>query len=307
MFWLLAMAKMGRYSQKSKVNGQQSKLVLKCFLPNSKVVFVYEHQALFCQKSMVNGQKSKVPYIYRHNKLALPTILYLIPTPIAENALHTLPTSVVDQVKQLEVFIVERAKTARHFVKSLGPNKPLQEMIFTEIGENNTLGEAEATFLDAVKAGKDVGLLSEAGCPGVADPGAAIVALAHREGVKVVPLVGPSSLLLALMASGMNGQRFTFHGYLPPKRPELAKELRRLENLARQNDQTQLFIETPYRAQMVVEVALETLQADTIFGMAQDITGASEFVRSLPVGSWKKMKLEPLGKLPAIFLIYRTR
>ena len=235
----------------------------------------------------------------------MPTILYLIPTPIAENALHTLPAYAVDRVRQLDIFIVERAKTARHLVKSLGPNKALQEMIFTEIGENHSIDEATTTFFEALRAGKDLGLLSEAGCPGVADPGADIVALAHQEGVKVVPLVGPSSLLLALMASGMNGQRFTFHGYLPPKRPELAKELRRLENLARQNDQTQLFIETPYRAQMVVEVALETLQSDTIFGMAQDITGAAELIRSLPVSTWKKLKLSPLEKLPAIFLVYR--
>lgn len=235
----------------------------------------------------------------------MPTTLYLIPTPIAENTLHTLPGYVVEIVKTLDIFIVERAKTARHFVKSLGLNKPLQEMIFTEIGEHQPLEDAEMTFREAVAVGKDIGLLSEAGCPGVADPGAAIVALAHREGIKVVPLVGPSSLLLALMSSGMNGQRFTFHGYLPPKRPELAKELRRLENLARQHDQTQLFIETPYRAQMVVEVALETLQADTIFGIAQDLSGAAEFNRSLPAGAWKKMKLEPLAKLPAVFLVYR--
>lgn len=237
----------------------------------------------------------------------MPTTLYLIPTPIAENALHTLPAYAVEIVQKLDVFIVERAKTARHFVKSLGLQKPLQEMVFTEIGEHQNLEDAETTFREAVSAGKDIGLLSEAGCPGVADPGAAIVALAHREGIKVVPLVGPSSLLLALMASGMNGQRFTFHGYLPPKRPELAKELRRLENLARQHDQTQLFIETPYRAQMVLEVALDTLQADTIFGMAQDLTGAAEFNRSLPVGAWKKMKLEPLPKLPAVFLLFRGK
>ena len=235
------------------------------------------------------------------------TTLYLIPTPIAENALHTLPAYAVEQVRQLDVFIAERAKTARHFIKSLSPLKPLQEMIFTEIGENQTLEDAEATFFDAVKAGKDIGLLSEAGCPGVADPGAAIVAIAHREGIKVVPLVGPSSLLLALMASGMNGQRFSFHGYLPAKRPELAKELRRLENMARQNDQTQLFIETPYRAQMVLEVALETLQADTVFGMAQDITGAAENILSVPVGAWIKLKLKPMDKLPAVFLVYRNK
>lgn len=231
--------------------------------------------------------------------------LYLIPTPIAENALHTIPPYVQEIARGLEIFIVEKAKTARHFIKSLHPPRPIQEMIFVELPENQNFDEAENFFLEAIKAGKDVGLLSEAGCPGVADPGAAIVALAHEKGVKVVPLVGPSSLLLALMASGMNGQRFAFHGYLSPKRPELARDLRRLENLARQHDQTQIFIETPYRSQMVLEVALESLQPDTRFGVAQDVTGAAEFIHSLPIRDWKKLEKKELEKLPAVFLIYK--
>ena len=245
----------------------------------------------------------------------MPT-LYLIPVPIAENGLHTIPPYVQDIARMLDVFIVERAKTARHFIKSLGPAKPLQEMIFAEIPQHEEPGakrpaemdtEAEAAFLEAIRTGKDVGLLSEAGCPGVADPGAYIVALAHKMNIKVAPLVGPSSLLLALMASGMNGQRFSFHGYLSPKRPELAADLRRLENQSRQHDQTQLFIETPYRSQMVLEVALETLQPNTSFGLAQDLSGAGEFIRSLPVKEWKqrlqKEKLV-LEKLPCVFLVY---
>ena len=130
-----------------------------------------------------------------------------------------------------------------------------------------------------------------------------MVALAHREGMRVVPLVGPSSLLLALMASGMNGQRFAFHGYLSPKRPELARDLRRLEQLVGQHDQTQLFIETPYRSQMVLEVALESLRPETRFAVAQDLTGAAEFVRSLPVREWKKLPAIVLNKLPAVFLV----
>lgn len=231
-------------------------------------------------------------------------VLYLIPTPIAENTLHTIPPYAQDIARGLEIFIAERAKTARHFIKSLNPPRPIQEMTFVELPDNEHAGEAEKAFLDAVKAGKDVGLLSEAGCPGVADPGAAIVARAHREGVKVVPLVGPSSLLLALMASGMNGQRFAFHGYLSPKRPELARDLRRLESLARQHDQTQIFIETPYRSQMVLEVALDNLAADTRFGVAQDLTGAGELVRALPVKEWKKMKELVLEKSPGVFLVY---
>ncbi|MCK6691375.1 MAG: SAM-dependent methyltransferase [Thermoanaerobaculia bacterium] len=230
-------------------------------------------------------------------------VLYLIPVPIAENALHTVPPYVQDIARRLDVFIVERAKTARHFIKSLGPEKPIQEMIFTELPEHRHSADAEKTFLETIAAGKDVGLLSEAGCPGVADPGAGIVALAHRHGVRVVPLVGPSSLLLALMASGMNGQRFAFHGYLSPKRPELARDLRRLEQLARQHDQTQLFIETPYRGQMVLDVALDTLQPDSVFGVALDLTGTGEMIRSLPVREWRKAGKVELAKAPAVFLI----
>jgi 16S rRNA (cytidine1402-2'-O)-methyltransferase len=230
--------------------------------------------------------------------------LYLIPCPIAENALHTVPLYAQEIARNLDVFIVERAKTARHFIKSLGPPRPIQEMVFVELADNESFEEAESVFREAVKSGKDLGLLSEAGCPGVADPGAAIVALAHREGVKVVPLVGPSSILLALMASGMNGQRFSFHGYLPPKRPELAKELRRLENLSRQQDQTQIFIETPYRSQMVMEVALESLQPTTYFGVAQDLTGEAEFIRTLSVKDWNKSGKKTLEKLPGVFLVY---
>lgn len=232
------------------------------------------------------------------------TTLYLIPTPISGNALHTIPPYVQEITRNLDVFIAERAKTARHFIKSLEPAKRLQEMIFAELADNQDSNEAEKVFLDAVRAGKDVGLLSEAGCPGVADPGAAIVALAHREGVRVTPLTGPSSLLMALMASGMNGQSFAFHGYLPPKRPELARDLRRLENLSRQNGQTQLFIETPYRSQMVLEVALETLQSGTMFGVAQDLTGAAEFICSLPIRDWNKLKKKELEKLPAVFMVF---
>jgi 16S rRNA (cytidine1402-2'-O)-methyltransferase len=230
--------------------------------------------------------------------------LYLIPCPIAENALHTVPAYAQEIARGLDVFVVERAKTARHFIKSLGPAKPIQEMVFVELPDNQQLQEVESVFLEAIRAGKDVGLLSEAGCPGVADPGAALVALAHREGVKVAPLAGPSSLLLALMASGMNGQKFAFQGYLSPKRPELAKDLRRLETLSRQQDQTQLFIETPYRSQMVLEVALECLQPNTMFGVAQDLTGENEFIRSLPVSQWKKEGVKTLEKLPGVFLIY---
>lgn len=233
----------------------------------------------------------------------MPT-LYLIPVPIAENALHTLPAHTAGIAQELDVFIAERAKTARHFLKAIGIKKPLPEVEVTEIDEKDP-SFAKKALETAFSSGKNVGLLSEAGCPGVADPGADVVALAHRLGMKVQPLTGPSSLLLALMASGMNGQQFAFNGYLSPKRPELARDLRRLEQIAEKNKQTQLFIETPYRSQMVLEVALEALKPDTQFAVAQDITGAAEFIRSLSVQQWKKTPVEPLAKAPAVFLIFR--
>lgn len=233
----------------------------------------------------------------------MPT-LFLLPTPIAESALHTLPPYAVDVAQRLDFFIVERAKTARHFLKAIGIRRPLPEVTVVEIAENDPK-VAETAFREAITAGKDVGLLSEAGCPGVADPGANVVALAHRMGVRVSPLVGPSSLLLALMASGMNGQRFSFQGYLSPKRPELARDLRRLEQLSAQHDQTQLFIETPYRSQMVLDVALECLQPDTVFAVAQDLTGSAEWIRSLPLREWRKAGKIELAKAPAVFLVLR--
>jgi 16S rRNA (cytidine1402-2'-O)-methyltransferase len=232
------------------------------------------------------------------------SILYLIPTPITETALHTMPDYVLNVVRHLDLFIAERAKTARHFVKSTQPVKPIQEMVFVELPDNQTVEDAESLLRQAIAENRPVGLLSEAGCPGVADPGAAVVSLAHRLGIRVVPLVGPSSLLLALMASGMNGQSFAFQGYLSPKRPELARDLRRLEQLAAQQHQTQLFIETPYRSQMVLEVALETLHPQTVFGVAQDLTGEKERITSLPIKQWKQMQPMPiLEKLPAVFMI----
>lgn len=230
----------------------------------------------------------------------MPPALYLIPTPIAEDGLYALPEHTLGVARQLEVFVVEKAKTARHFLKSIGLVKPLQETVVVEIDD---LPASTQTLRQAIAEGKSVGLLSEAGCPGVADPGAALVAFAHQAGILVVPLTGPSSLLLALMASGMNGQSFTFHGYLSPKRPELAKDLRRIEQQSEQRKQTQLFIETPYRSQMVVEVALESLRPDTFFGIAQDLTGAAAFNRSLRVQQWKK-QAPVLDKLPAVFLVY---
>jgi len=229
--------------------------------------------------------------------------LYLIPTPISEEALDTLPAGVCDIARRLEVFVVERAKSARRFVKRLNPQRPLEEITFLEFDRSGRLTpEVAVLFEQAVCQGRDVGLLSEAGCPAVADPGAALVALAHRLQVPVVPLVGPSSILLALMASGLNGQCFAFHGYLPAKRPELVRRLRQLEQQVWQYNQTQLFMETPYRTAWLFDIALNTLQSDTAFGIAQDLTGSNAFIHTQTVGEWKAGSVAPAA-LPTIFLI----
>jgi len=228
--------------------------------------------------------------------------LYLIPTPLGDNAVHTIPPYVIEILHQLDFFIAERAKTARHFIKTTQPTKAFADLHFSELNKR-TLPEELSTFLSPAENGNDIGLLSEAGCPGVADPGAEIVKMAHQKGIEVVPLVGPSSILLALMASGMNGQSFSFHGYLSPKKPELARDLKRLEQMAQRHKQTQIFIETPYRNMSMIEEALKTLSPKTQFCVAADISLESEFIFSKKIKDWHKTELPNLHKRPAIFLI----
>lgn len=229
--------------------------------------------------------------------------LYLIPAPLGEESAHTIPGYVIDHLHRLEYFIAERAKTARHFIKQTQPVKPFSDLHFFELNKRTSAAERN-TFLDPAREGHDIGLLSEAGCPGVADPGALVVEMAHRRGLEVVPLVGPSSILLVLMASGMNGQKFCFHGYLPPRRPELGKELKRLEQASARGKQTQIFIETPYRNQQVMEQALAVLDNKTRFCVAADLTNPEEWIRSASVFEWKNQSLPDLHKRPAIFCLY---
>ena len=229
--------------------------------------------------------------------------LFLIPTPLGENSVETIPEYVIEILHNLEFFIAERAKTARHFIKETNPKKPFSELHFSELNKRTTPEEIQA-FLNPILKGKDIGLLSEAGCPGVADPGAVIVEMAHRKQIEVIPLVGPSSILLALMASGMNGQNFAFHGYLSPKKPELARDLKRLEQLSTKHKQTQIIIETPYRNRQLIETALKTLSANTRFCIAADLTLPSQYIRTKKIGEWKKVQLPDLHKKPTIFLIY---
>lgn len=228
--------------------------------------------------------------------------LYLIPVPLGEGMLQTLPEYLIQIIHGLDTFIVEKAKTARHFIRDTKPQRPLQEMTFFEINKQTTTAEKES-MLGPLLAGKDVGLMSEVGCPGVADPGADIVKLAHEKNIKVLPLVGPSSILLALMASGMNGQGFCFHGYLSAKKDQLGSDLKRVEQLSTRTRQTQIFIETPYRNNAVYETALRTLAPSTLFCIAVDLTLPEEKIQTKTIHAWRQMQIPDLHKRPAVFLL----
>jgi len=228
--------------------------------------------------------------------------LYLIPTLLGENSPPVIPAYVHDIVHQLATCIVEKAKTARRYIKPTGHPVPINDLTFSELNKRVDYTEW-SQYLQPIETGKDIGLLSEAGCPGVADPGAEIVKLAHQQNIEVIPLVGPSSILLALMASGMNGQSFTFHGYLSPKREIIGKDLKRLEQDAQKLKQTQLFIETPYRNKQLVEQALKVLAPKTKFCIAIDLTLPSQFIATKSIADWRKTKLPELHKRPAVFLL----
>lgn len=231
-------------------------------------------------------------------------ILYLIPTTLGDNEpLEVLPILVKKRIEEINGYIVENEKTARRFIKKICPSKrqpTLQFFILNKFTQETELPD----FLEPCLKGENMGLLSEAGCPGVADPGADIVKLAHTKGIKVVPLVGPSSILLALMASGMNGQSFAFNGYLPIDNKERKMELKRLEKLSFDKKQSQLFIETPYRNNKMMEEICTTLQPDTLVCVACDLTLTTEFILTKPVSYWKK-NIADLHKRPAIFIIQK--
>jgi len=230
--------------------------------------------------------------------------LYLIPVPLAENAAaKSFTPYLVDTINSIKEYIVENEKTARRFLKEAGLKTPQSELIIHDYGKHNREGGGNE-FFKGLQAGNDVGLMSEAGCPGIADPGADIVDKAHRMGIKVVPLVGPSSILLALMASGFNGQSFTFHGYLPIDKVERARSIKELEAAAIKNNQTQLFIETPFRNNPMLEEILRSCSPKTRLCIATDLTAATEFVQTKPIAEWQK-KVPELHKRPTIFLLFR--
>ena len=230
--------------------------------------------------------------------------LYLIPVPLAENAAaKSFTPYLVDTINSIKEYIVENEKTARRFLKEAGLTTPQSELTIHDYGKHNREASG-GEFFKGLQAGNDVGLMSEAGCPGIADPGADIVDKAHRMGIKVVPLVGPSSILLALMASGFNGQSFTFHGYLPIDKVERARSIKELEAAAIKNNQTQLFIETPFRNNPMLEEILRTCSPKTRLCIACDLTSATELVQTKTIAEWQK-KVPELHKRPTIFLLFR--
>lgn len=204
----------------------------------------------------------------------------------------------------IDDYIVEQEKTARRFIKQIKPSKVQAGLRLFPLNKHTLPNEHEA-MLEPCLAGRHVGLMSEAGCPGIADPGAAIVKLAHEKEIRVIPMVGPSSILLALMASGMNGQSFAFNGYLPIDKAEKKIALRNFEKRSQEHNQTQIFIETPYRNNKLLEDLLQSLHPQTLLCIAADITLESEFIRTYPVSAWKK-KLPDLHNRPAIFIIHKT-
>ncbi|MDN3585558.1 SAM-dependent methyltransferase [Pedobacter aquatilis] len=228
--------------------------------------------------------------------------LYLIPVPLAEEAAaKTFTPYLVETINKIDTYIVENSKTARKFLKEAGLNTPQKDLIVHDYGKHNRSDLNQ--FFHELKAGKDVGLMSEAGCPGVADPGSDIVAEAHKRGIKVMPLVGPSSILLALMASGFNGQSFAFWGYLPIDKEQRTKRIKDLDLSASRYKQTQIFIETPFRNNQMLEEVLKSCKPNTQLCIASNLTAGNEFIKTQSVYNWRKEKID-LHKQPTIFLLY---
>ena len=230
--------------------------------------------------------------------------LYLIPVTLGESPIEqVLPSYNTEIISNLFYFIVENVRSARRFLKKCNPEIDINELTFYELNKH-TLKEEVESFLAPLKSGCSIGVLSEAGCPAIADPGADVVAIAQRNNYKVVPLVGPSSILMSLMASGFNGQSFAFHGYLPIDEVERVKTLKQLEARAYNEDQTQIFIETPYRNDKLAEDILRQCKAQTKLCIAMNISCENEYIVTKKVGAWKNT-LPKMHKQPCVFLIYR--
>jgi 16S rRNA (cytidine1402-2'-O)-methyltransferase len=230
--------------------------------------------------------------------------LYLIPTTLGEgDPMDVLPQTIKRVIELIDDYIVENEKTARKFIKSIQPAKVQATLRLSSLNKYTEVTE-HAKMLQPCLEGKNIGLMSEAGCPGVADPGAVIVKLAHEKGIQVVPLVGPSSILLAIMASGMNGQSFAFNGYIPIDKSEKKTAIKNLEKLSQDKNQSQIFIETPFRNNKMLEDIIQALNPSTYLCVATDITLPSEFIKTMRASDWKKMKID-LHNRPTIFIIHK--
>lgn len=228
--------------------------------------------------------------------------LYLIPTTLGDTSIErVLPPDLTGMISAITVFIVENIRTARRFLKKVNPAIVIDDLSFFELNQHTDKKEI-SRFLEPIKNGLDVGIISEAGCPAIADPGAEVVKIAHSKNIQVVPLVGPSSILLALMASGMSGQNFAFNGYLPIKNPEKSVQIKMLEKRMQTEGQTQIFIETPYRNAQLLDDLLRNCDPQTTLCIAVDITLDTEFILSKPVSYWKT-NIPDIQKRPAIFMI----
>jgi 16S rRNA (cytidine1402-2'-O)-methyltransferase len=229
--------------------------------------------------------------------------LYMVPVTLGDDNLsYVIPTDVIQLVKGLEYFVVENEKSARRFLGSVKTNKPVRELNFQLLNEHSAEKDLPA-LIAPLLAGHNVGMLSEAGCPGIADPGATLAALAHRKGIKVSPLVGPSSILLSLMASGFNGQQFAFLGYLPSDKAARVIKLKEIEKQSGQLNETQMFIETPYRNQHMLEDILASCSANTKLCIARNVSLEDELIVSKTIAEWKKNVLPDLHKQPTVFLL----
>lgn len=227
--------------------------------------------------------------------------LYLIPSVIAEETQHkVIPPQVKDELITIQHFLVENVRTARRYLSSLKIFQSIEPLHFKVLDKDTSEQDLPDLFTPLAE-GKNIAIISESGCPGIADPGSVAVRYAHRQGIRVIPLVGPSSILLALMASGLNGQRFAFHGYLPIESSEVMKVIGELEKESRKKNQTQIFIETPYRNNQIFQTLIKSLHPNCLLCVAVDVTGSSEKIITHPVETWRK-KHELLPKLPALFL-----
>ena len=229
--------------------------------------------------------------------------LYLIPVTLGDDMVqHVIPDYVLNVARKLEIFVVESEKSARHFLSNIKTLKPVRELNLHLLNEHTDM-KVLPDLLAPLLAGHNVGLMSDAGCPAVADPGAQLVQLAHKKGIRVVPMVGPSSILLSLMASGLNGQQFAFLGYLPVEKSQRNQKLKEIEKRSASHKETQLFIETPYRNQAMLDAILQTCHAQTQLCIACDVSLDSEMIVTKSIASWKTSAPIDIHKRPCLFLM----